>query len=152
ARWRNWFLRITALVFALGSVAGGAVPLANGQVDANPPAVRTDPFGDRLPPGAVARIGTTRFRNPHDRVSSIAFSPDGKTVAACYHDRIFLWDLVTARELRRFGKFSANDRVVFSPDGTLLASTNYHNQFLHLWDVATGKELHRFRIWSGPVV
>jgi hypothetical protein len=54
---------------------------------APPPAARTDLLGDPLPPGALARLGTRRFRQPATIVG-VAYAPDGKTV-------------VTGRQTRR---------------------------------------------------
>src|SRR5262249_23055842 len=41
---------------------------------------RTDASGDRLPQGAVRRLGSSPLRHPGD-VCSLAFSPDGNTPA-----------------------------------------------------------------------
>src|SRR5438067_10219773 len=81
------------------------------------------PRGDTLPPGAVARLGTVRYRNV-GRVFSVAFSPDGRTLLAGAWDRsIRLWDLATKQELRRYAGHTGWVRsVAFSPDGKTFAS------------------------------
>ena len=82
-------------------------------------------------------------------VDSVAFSPDGVTLAGWTLERTArLWDTETG-ELKRTLTTGAptytpiyyprgKNSVVFSPDGTMLASTSYDNT-VQLWDVGTGE-------------
>src|SRR5262249_62119290 len=89
------------------------------------PPVRTDRYGDPLPEGAIARIGTVRFREGGG-IFTLAYSPDGKILASGSGSRggvIRLWDAATGKELSRLEP--NEDRVLsvaFSPDRQGLAS------------------------------
>jgi WD40 repeat protein len=65
-----------------------------------------DRYGDPLPPGAVARLGTVRYRfGGH----GAAFLPDGRTVVSVRSgNAIHLWDARTGRLLREIntGRFT----------------------------------------------
>jgi RNA polymerase sigma factor (sigma-70 family) len=123
-----------ALVFAAVSLGLGValLPPAGQKAVWEKPAPRSIPvgvragndrYGDPLPPRALARLGTVRFRHG-DQVNQIALSPDGKSLVSASRDKtVRVWDLATGREVRRFGP-AARDAlsVAFSPGGTLLAS------------------------------
>jgi WD40 repeat protein len=81
------------------------------------PAPRLDTYGDPLPEGAVARLGTTRLR-PGGLVSALAFTPDGKQLVTANHvTGVHVWDTATGKELRAW---HPKDTVVaLSPDGSL---------------------------------
>lgn len=109
---------------------------------AETPQVRTDHHGDPLPAGAIARLGTVRFRHGYG-VFSVVFSSDSKMVAAGGMGRtISLWDAATGEELRRFPFHRGQPaRVAISPDGKVLASVSPANSLVCLYDANTGKEL-----------
>src|SRR5437773_2351058 len=50
----------------------------------------SDSYGDPLPAGALARLGTSRLTHSHH--SRVAVHPFGKTIASVYGD-IRIWDL-----------------------------------------------------------
>jgi len=102
-----------------------------------------DLYGDPLPPGAVLRLGTIRLRHS-GRVLSVAFSPNGQTLAtvATLDPEIRLWDVKTGRLIRAVHGSNRGDPYVaiFSPNGARLAVCCDRGG-PQLWDVASGLEV-----------
>jgi RNA polymerase sigma factor (sigma-70 family) len=110
--------------------------------------VRVDRFDDPLPEGAVARIGTTRFRHGA-YIHSLTFTADGKQLLSHAFDGVRVWDAATGRELRHLIA-EPGTRFLgasFSPDGKLVATTQCMDSGIleaspiGLWDLTTGKKV-----------
>jgi WD40 repeat protein len=81
------------------------------------------------------------LRGHQEPVWSVAFSPDGRTLASASGDRtIKLWNVPAGAERATLrGHTDQVDAVAFSPDGKLLASAG-HDRTVRLWDLTTLKE------------
>jgi RNA polymerase sigma factor (sigma-70 family) len=80
-----------------------------------------------------------------DNVSAmtLAFSPDGQTLAGTVRDTLRFWDVTTAKEIGRSTLPQAvTGMMAYSPDGRVLALENADGT-ISLWEIATLKERGR---------
>ncbi len=108
------------------------------------PAVRdpsVDLYGDPLPKGAIARLGTVRFR--HNARGNfvggrVFLTPDGKTLVTAGADgQARIWEIATGRFVRSIEASEA----VLSPDGKTLFAAE--PGVLRAVDFLDGRELRR---------
>lgn len=97
-----------------------------------------------LPTGAVARLGSTRFR--HAVLHNFVVLGDGKTAITSGGDGVLrYWHLETGRQIQMValqGRTATHGAITPSPDGKLFASPN--GLRLDIWDAETGKQLKSF--------
>jgi RNA polymerase sigma factor (sigma-70 family) len=93
---------LTPLIGARDDVANSTT-VASTLPQEQKTAVATDAQGDPLPPGAIARLGTIRWRHA-SAVYFISMLADAKTVVSAADDRyVRIWDLASGKQLHRFG-------------------------------------------------
>jgi WD40 repeat protein len=139
----TWMLGLALVLQADGASAQPAEP--KPVVDAR---------GDPLPPGASLRLGTVAFRHRFS-MPSLAFAPNGKTVASPDNDHVNVWEIATGKLVRAVtlappapgSEWRFRD-VAFSPDGSLLLAsvgilqsdgTELPPSRVFVWDAASGR-------------
>ncbi len=108
---------------------------------AQPATIKNDLHGDPLPPGALARLGTVRFR-PGESIERLAFAPDGKTLAGWGGSgTLSLFNAATGEPIRRhhFPRCGAHV-LAYLPDGKALIVIQSSDHVVHLWDFIQGRE------------
>jgi RNA polymerase sigma factor (sigma-70 family) len=143
------------LVLMLGLLGGGAglasrhettTPENEPEVSAAA-ATRSEPEHierqeEPLPAGAVARLGTLGFRHA-DTITHIAAGRDGRSILSAAGNEVYIWELATGKERRRYPHKSPVTSCIVSGDGKLLAS-GCRDGTIHLWDTISGRELRHF--------
>src|SRR5262249_43737593 len=106
--------------------------------EAKPP--RTDRYGDPLPSGAVARLGTVRWRHT-SQVAAGAYSPTARLLApgGCA-GTVRLWQAATGKPVFQFPVPGCRQTswVTFSPDNKTVAAVSGaagDDKTIRLWNV-----------------
>ena len=141
------------------AVRTGALLLTVGLASASQPekptaepvaAVRNDLYGDPLPDGALARLGSARLR--HAGIHQVVFSADGKSLASTGNDNVVRrWEVSSGKLLNAQPFTLPLDEWIapfLSTDGKTLACVGRNT--LYFFDALTGTEKCRSAIsWIG---
>ena len=152
-RWAFAFA-VTVLALAARPAQSKAPPTPDAAEQA--PA-KPDVANPALPPRALLRIGTDNLRT-HDSIAAVAFSPDGRLIAAAEMNtavpRVSLFQVPTGRLVKLI---SPSDRprgwvkcVALSPDQTKLAWGEIGGE-VALWNLAEDRLLFREKLHGNEV-
>lgn len=129
-------------VLVLGSVIAGEDPTVKKR--------KTDHYGDPLPPGAIARLGTLRLRN-QPWTKPPVFTSDGKSILTygSFSPVVKHWDAASGAEIREFRgpNLTGVEIIAISRDGAKLvaSASGEGDENLFIWDMRTAKLLKAFK-------
>jgi WD40 repeat protein len=103
-------------------------------------APRRDAQGDPLPDGAVARIGSARFR-AGTGIYCVSWSADGKWLVSTGHGSVQLWE-ASGRLVRAWPHHYAY-RAAFTPDSKAILVCGSSGEGVRLYDLTTEKEFRQ---------
>jgi WD40 repeat protein len=111
----------------------------------NGPLVKVDRDGEPLPPHALMRLGSLRYRTDFPMANAI-LSPDGRWIAALTMENVQLFDKATGKRVRQWPcPFNGYDgrNLVFSPDSAYLDFLDHKGHGFR-WEVTTGRIVERY--------
>lgn len=155
---KTWQSIARIVLVAVGMGLGGGQGAAKAAIpiprtDTKP--VHRDGDGDRLPDGAIARLGSARWRHGSP-IQKLVVSPDGTRIACAGFDReyrrqgyndfsIRILETKSGQTLRRIGPLpQAVQGLAFSPSGQQLAaswSETLIKAAVCVWDVGSGESV-----------
>jgi RNA polymerase sigma factor (sigma-70 family) len=114
-------------------------------------AVRTDQSGDPLPSGALARLGTVRWRHGGQVFFAAYMQNDRELLTVGADGFVRVWESATGKEVRRYGtgEVAALSRAAISADRKLLA-TSSKDGTITLWDVGRARRLATWKCGPPP--
>jgi RNA polymerase sigma factor (sigma-70 family) len=122
--------------------AGTQPPQTNSDKPAlKEPPRRVDLYGDPLPEGAIARLGTSNFRVP--LFATIAYALGDKVIVSGSRAGIQFWDAATGKPINLF-KGDGKGMLAISADGNTLITNAFE-----VIDMATAKQICRLQGWNG---
>src|SRR5579871_1304298 len=158
------FQRVTSLGLMVAFSACGFAALAGEAAPPMParvkPRIRTDQYGDPLPPGALARLGTVRLR-PGNSVRFLACLPDRKNFLSVAEEEetmlVSVWRLTTGELLRRFtAPMRILQAVDLASDGKTLVTSGYDRvdgaYHVLFWSIVSGRRTAELKETNGRVL
>jgi len=127
-----------------------ALALAASEIDNPPPIVARMLRQAAYEPGPIAQIDIEETFGMDQMPWAMDVSPTEFISLIGFQDgTLILWDVMEAREIRRFeGHTDVVSDVIFSPDGTKALSASFDTTAI-VWDVETGEILTRFEGHNG---
>src|SRR5882724_4731154 len=127
-------------------VAGLSVRPAHAQLNPAAPKPRLDRYGDPLPPGAVARLGSVRMPFHLLAGQPIAVSPD-RTRLITFSEAlgtVFVWDAATGAHAAELPLPNGGvpSQLAIGATGKWIAAISGNSDLLTVWNVETAEWLY----------
>ncbi len=135
--------------YALAAVlvsAFGSTLADDGKPTITPGAPALDRYGDPLPAGAVARLGTLRLRHASNSGLWTGFSPDAKLLVTVNNESVRFWETDRGRIVHELPRrnYQSYGPIAFAPHGRWVAVVR--DRSILLLDPKIGAEIGRLEL------
>lgn len=146
--------RLRSLIAGLSTLfCAVLVSSASANIYGRDPTVPEPPY--EPPPDAEQDFAVLKSAR-RDQFNCLAFSPDGKLLAAGGQgNQVVVWDVATSEVVHTLrhqhyinGNLMGVEAVAFSPDGRVIASAG-HEGAIYVWNVSTGENISKISSQKG---